>query len=44
MPLYGFLLVTLIGEKAKRSLVCQGIFQVPAPCSIALMIWAVTLA
>ncbi len=43
MPRYGFRLVTLIGLKAKRLLVCHGIFQLPTPCSIALMIASVTL-
>jgi len=38
MPLYGFLLVTLIGENANFPEVCQGIRQLLTPCSIALMI------
>ena len=44
MPRYGFLLVALIGEKASRPDVCQGILQFPTPCSIALTIWDVTFA
>ena len=43
MPRYGFRLVTLMGEKENRPDVCQGIRQVPTPCSIALMIASVTL-
>jgi hypothetical protein len=44
MPRYGFLLVTLMGEKAKPPDVCQGTCQLLTPFPIALMIWAVTLA
>ena len=44
IPLYAFLLVTLIGEKANLPDVCQGIRQEVTPCSIALTIWDVTLA
>jgi hypothetical protein len=43
MPLYAFLLVTLIGEKANRPDVCQGMCQLLTPFSIALIIWAATL-
>src|ERR1019366_5274692 len=43
MPLYGFLLVTLMGEKAYRPEVCQGIDQFPTPCSIAVIIASVTV-
>ncbi len=42
MPLYGFLLVTLIGENANLPEVCHGIRQLLTPASIALMIWDVT--
>src|SRR5262245_39932031 len=43
MPRYGFLLTTLIGEKAKRPDVCHGMRHVPTPCSIAFTIASVTL-
>jgi len=44
MPRYGFLLVALTGDEENRPEVCQGIFQVPTPFSIAAMIWDVTFA
>src|SRR5207248_3514519 len=44
MPRYAFLLVALIGDAASLPDVCQGIFQLPTPCSIAWMIWDVTRA
>jgi len=44
MPRYAFRLVALIGDEANRPEVCQGIFQFPTPCSIALIIWDVTFA
>ena len=42
IPLYGFLLVTLIGENANFPEVCHGICQLLTPASIALTIWDVT--
>ena len=42
MPLYGFLVVTLIGENANFPEVCQGMRQLLTPASIALTIWDVT--
>ena len=44
MPRYGFLLDTLIGLNTNRPEVCHGMRHVPAPCSIAVMIWSVTRA
>jgi hypothetical protein len=42
LPRYGFLLVTLIGEKAKFPEVCHGMRHELTPCSTALTIWDVT--
>src|SRR3984957_19222160 len=44
IPRYGFLLTTLMGEKTNLPDVCQGMRHEPTPFSIAVMIWAVTLA